>query len=285
MFKIGLFSKLTQVSVRMLRYYDEQGILKPDRIDPETGYRLYSASQVTQAQRIMTLRDLKFSTNEIREILNNDDLAFYQSQLLNKQLSIQAEIQQEEFRLRQISRELSSLEKDVPRFDVTFKQVPSYPVLSLRKTIDSYYAESELWIELANFVKQYEITLDTSFPDNLTIFHDIEYREHDVDVEVCLKLPSLVEVSAPFACYRTDSEEMAVIFVKGPYENLMYAYQSFALWLEKHPDYWMLEPTRQVSHRGPENEDDPENYLTEIQIPIRKAERPRSDCEQYRSAE
>ncbi len=45
MFRIGEFSKLTQVSVRMLRYYDEMGLLKPSETDKFTNYRLYSAAR------------------------------------------------------------------------------------------------------------------------------------------------------------------------------------------------------------------------------------------------
>ncbi|MDN9927223.1 MerR family DNA-binding transcriptional regulator, partial [Clostridioides difficile] len=53
MFKIGEFSKLTQVSTRMLRYYDETGLLKPAKIDSLTGYRMYSAEQISTLNRII----------------------------------------------------------------------------------------------------------------------------------------------------------------------------------------------------------------------------------------
>ena len=64
MFKIGEFSKLTQVSIRMLRYYDEIGILKPANVDSFTGYRMYSADQIPLLQKIILLGDAKFSTTE-----------------------------------------------------------------------------------------------------------------------------------------------------------------------------------------------------------------------------
>ena len=51
MFKIGEFSKLTQVSIRMLRYYDENDLLKPAQTDPFSGYRLYSVEQIPRLQR------------------------------------------------------------------------------------------------------------------------------------------------------------------------------------------------------------------------------------------
>ncbi|MBP3888369.1 MAG: MerR family transcriptional regulator [Cellulosilyticum sp.] len=69
MFKIGEFSKITQVSIRMLRYYDEQGLLQPIKVDASSGYRMYAAHQIEELNRILLLRDLGFSVKEMRELL------------------------------------------------------------------------------------------------------------------------------------------------------------------------------------------------------------------------
>ena len=69
MLKIGEFSKLSRVSVRMLRHYDQKGLLTPSEIDPMTGYRYYSENQLSQVCRITALKDLGFSLAAIREIL------------------------------------------------------------------------------------------------------------------------------------------------------------------------------------------------------------------------
>lgn len=58
MFKIGEFSKLSQVSVKALRYYDELGLLKPASVDRFTAYRYYSADQRPRLNRILALKDL-----------------------------------------------------------------------------------------------------------------------------------------------------------------------------------------------------------------------------------
>jgi DNA-binding transcriptional MerR regulator len=71
MFKIGEFSKLTQVSIRMLRYYDETGLLKPALIDKFTGYRMYSVEQLPLLHKIIFLRDTGFSGVEIAEVLSH----------------------------------------------------------------------------------------------------------------------------------------------------------------------------------------------------------------------
>ena len=87
MFKIGEFSKLTQVSIRMLRYYDEIGLLKPASIDLFTGYRMYSADQIPLLQKIILLRDTKFSTSEIKDmILTNEEINITTKKPINHQL-------------------------------------------------------------------------------------------------------------------------------------------------------------------------------------------------------
>ena len=73
MLKIGIFSKLSRVSIRMLRYYDDQGLLAPVQIDPFTGYRYYSEDQLTIAERIASLRRMGFSLAEVRELLSQAD--------------------------------------------------------------------------------------------------------------------------------------------------------------------------------------------------------------------
>lgn len=75
MFRIGEFSRLTQVSIRMLRYYDEAGLLKPAQVDSWTGHRLYAAEQIPHLNRIRYLRDSGFQVSEIARALEMDDSA------------------------------------------------------------------------------------------------------------------------------------------------------------------------------------------------------------------
>lgn len=63
--RIGLFSGLTAISVRMLRHYQDQGVLKPAFVDPLTGHRFYAPEQLTQAHWIVRLRDAGLSPSPI----------------------------------------------------------------------------------------------------------------------------------------------------------------------------------------------------------------------------
>lgn len=65
MYKIGEFSKMVDMSVRTLRYYDECGILKPEYTDTFSGYRYYTDENVYQAEVIKLLKAVDFSLEEI----------------------------------------------------------------------------------------------------------------------------------------------------------------------------------------------------------------------------
>ena len=72
MYKIGELSRLCHLPVKTLRYYDSEGLLVPDEIDKFTGYRYYSAARIADCNRIIALKELGFSLNEIKQHLQAD---------------------------------------------------------------------------------------------------------------------------------------------------------------------------------------------------------------------
>ena len=73
MLKIGEFSKLSQLTVKALRFYEREGVLAPSEVDPRTGYRLYTTSQLTDAAKVKQLRQLGFSVEEVKRIIEGAD--------------------------------------------------------------------------------------------------------------------------------------------------------------------------------------------------------------------
>lgn len=268
MFKIGTFSKLTQVSIRMLRYYDETDLLKPAAIDPFTHYRLYTVSQIDQLNKIIFLRDLGFKVSEIKEILHQWDDNSFIDFLDQKQVEINQLIQCEKEKLVKIEiakRDKFKQESHI-HYNVTIKSIPSYQVLSLRRIMPNYYAEPLLWEEMWAFTNQNNIKLSDNV---LTIYHESEYKEVDVDMEICMSVPHKGQNTGDFIYKNTEPlETMACIMVYGSFSHIKNAYLSLASWLEKHPQYTLGDHSRQLIHRGPWNETNPNNYLTEIQIPL-----------------
>lgn len=197
MFRIGEFSKLTQVSVRMLRYYDEAGLLKPAEVDRWTGHRLYSVEQIPRLDRIRYLRDSGFLISEIALALEMDDHALLVS--LNKKcLEIEQAIQKEQERLLKIAVAKEEIQgsKSELHYHISMKSIPACQVLSLRRTVPTYYSEGDLWKELSAFAEKEEIEISS---DTFTIYHDTEYREQDVDMELCAPVKKRVKTESRFA--------------------------------------------------------------------------------------
>lgn len=269
-FKIGEFSKLMQVSIRMLRYYDEMDLLKPGKIDSYTGYRLYSVEQIPVLQKILLLRDLKFSVEEIVKVLANWDERFVIEQLAVKKKAIQDELRLGEQRIARIERAINDFKRkeiDVS-YNVSFRSIPSLKILSLRKVIPNYACEGMLWNELFGFIRREHIEIIQG-NNNLAIYHDQDHKDSDVDVEVGVAVQQLGKNKDGFTFRETEQiNMMACMLVYGPYENLGKAYQSFAYWLDQHEQYEMTGLCRQICYKGPYNEDNPEKYLTEIQMPV-----------------
>ena len=270
MFKIGEFSRLTQVSVRMLRYYDETGLLKPAEIDQYTNYRLYSAEQISTLNQIIFLRDLGFNVSEIALALKNWDDEFIVSMLDNKHQDIEHTIQSEQdklFKIELAKRDIRQ-EKIKIHYNVSIKSVPSYQVFSLRRVVDDYYAEGLLWKEMSAFADKHNIPVSNN---TFSIYHDQDYKETNVDIEICAPVARMGKDTNGFTYRNTEPVPiMACTMVYGPFENIAGAYLGFAGWLQEHIQYSMGEHSRQIVHRGPWNEENPDQYLTELQIPLKR---------------
>ncbi|WP_410768147.1 MerR family transcriptional regulator [Fontibacillus sp. BL9] len=273
MFKIGEFSKLTQVSIRMLRYYDETGLLKPARIDNDSGYRYYSVEQISLLHKIVFLRDTGFTVAEIALAIGNWEASFVTRQLRDKQEEIASEIRKEQEKLKKIEIALRDIhdEKMAVHCNVTLKSVPSYGVLSLRRIIPDYFGEGALWSEITRYIEAEGLAVPQS-SKTFAVYHDKDFKECNVDVEVCVVVgENLRKIGNGFTFRETEQiDTMACALVDGPYENIGSAFLALARWLHSHDQYSMEGLNRQICHKGPWNEENPECYLTEIQIPVVK---------------
>jgi len=254
----------------MLRYYDETGLLKPAEIDKFTSYRLYSIEQIPVLNKIIFLRDLGFTVSEITTALNHWDDEFIANQLDNKRLEIEDTMKAEQDRLSKIELAKRDIlqEKITIHYNVSIKSIPSYQVFSLRRVVRDYYAEGQLWKEMSAFAEENNIPISTY---TFAVYHDTDYKETGVDIEICAPVARTRKDMCGFTYRNTEPVPiMACTMVYGPFENIKGAYLAFAGWLQTHNQYNMRGHSRQIVHRGPWNEDNPDNYLIEIQIPLEK---------------
>src|SRR5512147_3281105 len=113
MFKIGDFSRLTQVSIKTLRYYDEIGLLKPAQIDRFTNYRYYTIEQLPRLNRILALKDLGLSLDQIGDLLKRDLPADQlRGMLMLRQAEIEQEMQAMHLQMRRVEARLKQIERE-----------------------------------------------------------------------------------------------------------------------------------------------------------------------------
>ncbi len=136
MFSIGEFARLGTVSVRTLRHYDEIGLLQPARVDPQTGYRSYSASQLGQLNRIIALKDLGFSLTQAGKLLNGITVEELRGMLALRRAQLEQELDEYTTRLREVEARLHYIEGEnaMPADDITVKKIPAMGVVAIGGT-------------------------------------------------------------------------------------------------------------------------------------------------------
>ncbi|MDL2205777.1 MerR family transcriptional regulator [Eubacteriales bacterium OttesenSCG-928-N13] len=271
MFKIGEFSRLVRVSPRMLRHYEKCGLLYPAEIDRFTGYRSYSAQQIPLLMNIVMLRDMGFSIDETADILPHlGDAAYMDNIVRTKSASVQANIEVEQLKLQKLQRLMDRFgeERNYMVYDVELKDLPSAKVLSLRAIIPAYNEEGELWHKLMKYVGRNGIQ---PVGGGYSIYHDAEYREADVDVEVAVPVDKLGESRGEFIFKELEAmPSAATIRFAGTYDGgYQAASEKLGEWMERN-GYEFAGLLRGYAITSPSDTNDPQNYVTELQVPVRK---------------
>jgi len=134
MFSIGDFAWYGRVSVRMLRHYDAIGLLRPARVDQVSGYRWYEAGQLSRLNRIVALKDLGFTLQQIQLILDDKlSAGELRGMLRLRQAELESRITADASRLAQVAARLQIIEKEgaMPADEVQIKRIPAVRVAEL----------------------------------------------------------------------------------------------------------------------------------------------------------
>ncbi|GGH31543.1 MerR family transcriptional regulator [Paenibacillus segetis] len=270
MFRIGDFSKLSRISIRMLRHYNELGLLIPDHVDDSTGYRYYRAEQLTVAHRIQVLKGLGFGIPAIGQILTEYDDA----ESLRKHLVIQhAQMQEEEEALQ---RKLALLQNTIQRlgedcgmmnYEVILKEIPERYVASLRDVIPAYDQEGQLWTRMEQEAGD---TLQVANPCySLAVFHDEGFKESDVDVEIQLSVVGNYKDTEYVKFKKVAPITVASSMLKGSYALLREVNISVANWITDN-QYEFDGPMFTIYHVSPAMDPNPDHWVTEVCFPVKK---------------
>jgi DNA-binding transcriptional MerR regulator/effector-binding domain-containing protein len=155
MFRIGDFSRIARVSARLLRYYDEIGLLKPSIVDAASGYRFYSAEQLSRLNRILVLKQLGLTLEQIAKVME-DSISAQQlrGMLLIRRAELEQALEEEAERLRQVETRIAQIdvEGQLTADDVMIRSEPATSFLSVRQTVPSFLAAREILGQLARTV-------------------------------------------------------------------------------------------------------------------------------------
>ena len=271
MLKIGEFSKLSRVSIRSLRRYDEEGLLVPAAIDSFTGYRYYSERQLPIANRIRALRDMGFPLAAVREVLTcYDDPKALERCLLLQRAAAQESMEETERRLRLLDTALERLRKDetMMQYDVIIKTIPERHVASVRQIIPSYDREGDLWGIYCQETAR--MNIQSGDPALCTaVFHDGEFKERDVDVEIQKNVVGTYPDTEHVKFKTVPAVQVASATFRGSYDQFSAASAAVAAWVADNG--WTFDGVSfSIYHVSPHNTRNPDEFVTEVCYPVKR---------------
>lgn len=280
MFQIGEFSKLGQVSPRMLRHYDQLGLLKPGQVDKWTGYRYYTLDQLAQLHRIIALKEMGLSLEQVGDLLKSGDLhpERLRGMLTLARAQITQEILENQARLHRVEVRLQQIEENRPSpYEIVVKPIPAQVVALIREIVPN--------------VQDFGVYCDTIYPElyaglrtlgitplqpEITLYHQDEYTEIDLDVEFAIAVHPKHLKTQP-AHPRIQFRELpahattAALIYEGAFRDILDAVLTLVKWVGMN-GHTFDGPLRELHLSGPAHDADDGDTIpvTELQVPIRK---------------
>ena len=271
MLKIGEFARLTQVSIVTLRHYEKSGLLKPAVLDPETGYRYYSLDQLPRLNRILALKELGFSLEQIAQLLE-EGLTFEQlrGMFQLKQAQTQQMIDTEQARLMRIAARLHQIEQEgkMPAYEVLLKQVDALLVASVREMVPLDGGLERSYGKITAYLDQQGV--QPGSPALLLLYSRSEQGDDGlyIDVEAAIPLPTALQGNEQITIRTLPGGLVASTIHTGYDLALGQAHVALYRWM-KDNGYQVIGPPRQVRLRHGDHMD-PTQYVTEVQFPVAK---------------
>ena len=270
---IGEFSKICEVSTKTLRYYDEIGLINPEEVSPENGYRYYSIGQLKRMLFINRLKSYHFSLEEIKGILKleDDELEEKLSLALNrKRKEIQEKLNTFEYTLKQMNNDILSLEKGIPimsylnHIEVQLVETKPMNILYMRQMMNSDdYAEGygEYFGRLYEKIATEKLTL---LGTPMTIYHSLEYNPRGYDIELAMPIQETVKGTRDF-----HGSLCGKSVLKGSYSQLTSVYAKLREWVENE-GYELVKSPYEIYVTDPNEATLPEDIITEVYFPVKK---------------
>lgn len=275
MFRIGEFSRIARVSARLLRYYDELGLLKPGVVDAASGYRYYTSSQLQRLNRILVLRDLGLTLEQIGGVIGQNASADQLRAMLElRRADAERALADEASRLRQIEARIAQIDTGESMDDVLMRAEPARRIVAVRDTVASFAQAVQIIGELARHLPK-QLPRE-SLGSMIGIAHSAEFEPDAIDVELGFTLNGDPPGDLPRLGQRAlhvrelpAVEHMAVCVRVGPPEQAHLITGKIGRFVESN-GYRLAGPSREVFLRPPRADRMDESIL-EMQFPVERA--------------
>lgn len=272
MLTIGEFSNICKVSTKTLRYYAEIGLILPDEINPESGYRYYSINQLEKMLLINRLKSYCFSLEEIKSIFESEELMdeVLFVALNKKKKEIAGKVQKFEDTLHQIDSDILNLRKGksimshMEEIDVQLVEMPMMYLLSIRKYVLEHEFPEEYGICFGKLYQKIEEKKLTAVASPMVLFHSDEYSPFGLDTEFAVPIKEYATGTRDFCpglCLKT--------VVQGSYSQLSSVYAKQIEWA-KREGYENSNALYEVYVTDPAEALQENKLVTEVYYPIKK---------------
>jgi DNA-binding transcriptional MerR regulator len=266
LFSIGEFSRVSKMSVKTLRFYDERGLLKPGHIDARSGYRYYSSAQLTEANLIRLLRSLELSLEDIQLFLRERDPAQQRALLETHREELERRLDEYRSIVSSIERLVEGKEQGMGR-EVGLKELADQFILGVR--FNTTYGKLDENIGSA-FGEIFACLGERGeFPSGppFSIYYGEEWDESDIDMELCVPVVRPMGGRDRVTARELAGGLMASTLHMGPYHEIAEAYQALDLWV-KAQGHEYAGPPRETYLVGPEQVEEEADLRTEVMFPI-----------------
>ena len=264
MYKIGEFSKMSKTTIKTLRYYEKEGILKPAFIDQDTSYRYYESSQLIDISRIISLRQAGLSINDIKMILNGHDMMDI---LKDRKIEIEKNLINYNIQLSKIN---YLLEENNMENEIFIKEIPSYTIYYRDGIISDFSKISEFVLQAGAECVKANPDLKCVMPDYCYVSYlDGEYKDTDIKIRYAQAVEKVGKETEKIKFMKSKPITAICIYHKGAYDNLRDSYNIILKYIEDN-GYEIIDNPRECYIDGCWNKEKKNEYLTEIQFPVRK---------------
>ena len=264
LYKIGMFAAMNHVTVKTLRFYEEQGLLMPALIHPETGYRYYTLSQMAVLHQITALKLAGFTLEEIVRIHSGAD---EEAVLLKKKSELLARISDLTRQIAAVDGYLSKKKTGLSA-PVLIKTIPETTVAFMQTRLKTYDCLFDAMPKMGALMEKAGCVC--ALPEYcFTNYLEPGYKDGDILVEICESVVEAKEETGGLRFKNLPGIQAACIFHKGSYRTFAESYETVLRYTEEN-GYEIAGEIRESYIDGVWNRDDESQWLSEIQVPVRR---------------